>query len=103
MSTILTTRELQNESDARQQVDGFGELIEPVDAKAIAVFIHGCGSGRHSAHDRFVANYLVEHGYGALLLDVLTPAEETRDVQTGDYRRNVELLAHRVLAAADKL
>jgi hypothetical protein len=44
---------------------GFGELIEPVDAKAIVVFVHGCGGGRHSDHDRFVANYLVEHGYGA--------------------------------------
>jgi len=84
-------------------MQGFGELIEPANAKAIVVFVHGCGSGRHSQHDRFVANYLVEHGYGALLLDVLTPAEEARDVQTGEYRRNVELLAHRVLAASDKL
>lgn len=80
-----------------------GELTVPARARGIAVFVHGSGSARHSQHDRFVAEYLQDHGFGTLLLDVLTLSEEAQDLQRGSYRMNIELLAHRILTASDKL
>lgn len=72
-----------------------GELAIPPGAPGIVLFAHGSGSSRQSPRNRFVADMLTEAGIGALLFDLLTPAEE-RD------RRNVfdiPLLAQRLVAA----
>jgi putative phosphoribosyl transferase len=86
-----------------EQLVGHGEFVEPATARATVVFVHGCGSARHSPHDRTLAEFLVKHGYATLLLDVLTPPEEAADIQNGSYRFNPQLLAHRLVTATDKL
>lgn len=72
-----------------------GDLAIPPGAPGIVLIAHGSGSSRQSPRNRFVADMLTEAGIGALLFDLLTPAEE-RD------RRNVfdiPLLAQRLVAA----
>src|SRR5438105_15488881 len=80
-----------------------GNLGIPHDAPGVVVFAHGSGSSRHSPRNRFVARTLREAGLGTLLLDLLTAAEEAEDVQTADYRFDIDLLAERVVGATDWL
>jgi putative phosphoribosyl transferase len=54
-----------------------GHLVFPAESTAIVVFVHGSGSSRFSPRNRFVARTLNEVGIGTLLLDLLTPEEET--------------------------
>jgi putative phosphoribosyl transferase len=67
------------------------------------LFAHGSGSGRHSPRNRQVAAALGRAGFATLLLDLLTPEEETADRASGRFRFDIELLAGRLLAAADWL
>lgn len=72
-----------------------GDLALPAAARGVVAFAHGSGSSRLSPRNRAVAGALLAAGFGTLLLDLLTAAEE-RD------RRNVfdiPLLASRLLAA----
>lgn len=69
----------------------------PAGAKALVIFAHGSGSGRLSPRNNYVARRLREAGLGTLLLDLLTPEEESD-------RRNVfdiALLAARLKSTAD--
>lgn len=59
-----------------------GQLVVPPGASGVVVFAHGSGSSRHSPRNRAVAGVLQRDGFGTLLCDLLTEAEE------GD-RRNV--------------
>jgi dienelactone hydrolase len=63
------------------------------------VFAHGSGSSRFSRRNRQVAEFLDEGGFATLLLDLLTPAEEAVDVQTAQYRFDIERLGARVTSA----
>ncbi|MGW0176415.1 phosphoribosyltransferase family protein [Rhodococcus sp. NPDC003322] len=54
-----------------------GHLALPADSTGIVVFVHGSGSSRYSPRNRFVARTLNEAGIGTLLIDLLTPEEET--------------------------
>lgn len=49
----------------------------PKGALGVVVFSHGSGSGRHSPRNRFVAAKLRGAGLGTLLLDLLTPQEDS--------------------------
>ena len=69
----------------------------------MVLFAHGSGSGRHSPRNRQVAAGLRDAGYGTLLLDLLTEAEERIDVETRALRFDIPLLAERLTAAADWL
>src|SRR5688572_904059 len=82
-----------------EEVTTKGELIIPNEAKLIVIFAHGSGSSRFSPRNKMVANYLAQHGLGTLLFDLLTKEEDT------DYnnRFNIELLAKRLLTAAEWL
>jgi pimeloyl-ACP methyl ester carboxylesterase len=80
-----------------------GDLVLPEHPAGIVLFAHGSGSSRHSPRNRFVADTLNEAGFGTLLLDLLTPAEEHADRLTGELRFDIGLLAHRLLAAIDWL
>jgi len=53
-----------------------GDLLVPPQASGIVLFAHGSGSSRHSPRNRYVARALQEGGFGTLLLDLLTEAEE---------------------------
>lgn len=58
------------------RVDLEGELVLPDDPRGVVAFAHGSGSSRHSSRNRAVARELVAAGFGVLLFDLLTSAEE---------------------------
>jgi putative phosphoribosyl transferase len=76
-----------------------GELILPQEANGIVVFSHGSGSSRFSPRNKKVAQRLHVNQIGTFLFDLLTP-EEDRNMAT---RFDIELLAHRLVAATDWL
>ncbi len=78
-----------------------GDLALPVPATGVVIFAHGSGSSRHSPRNQFVAAELQRAGFGTLLLDLLTPAEEQADSATGNLRFDIQLLATRLSAATD--
>lgn len=53
-----------------------GELIIPMGATAIVLFSHGSGSSHRSPRNQKVAEVLQNAGFGTLLFDLLTPAED---------------------------
>ncbi len=69
----------------------------------MVVFAHGSGSSRHSPRNRFVARILQESRLGTLLMDLLTPAEEAAEWESGELRFNISLLARRLMGALDWL
>ena len=72
-----------------------GDLTVPSDPGGLVIFAHGSGSSRFSVRNRFVAETLNARGLATLLLDLLTPEEETVRANVFDVR----LLASRLLAA----
>ena len=80
-----------------------GDLRRPEDARAVVLFAHGSGSGRHSSRNRHVAQLLNEAKLATLLIDLLTGDEEAIDLQTAHLRFDIELLARRLVGATDWL
>jgi putative phosphoribosyl transferase len=78
-----------------------GTMTIPEGASGLVLFAHGSGSSRHSPRNRFVAEVLQSAGLATLLFDLLTAQEEAEDQVTGRLRFDVELLAERVLVAAE--
>jgi dienelactone hydrolase len=78
-------------------------LAVPERPSGVIVFAHGSGSGRHSPRNRYVADQLVQTGFGTLLLDLLTPTEERYDRETADLRFDIDRLATRLIVAIDWL
>lgn len=81
------------------EVDLYGELNVPTGAHGVVLFAHGSGSSRHSPRNQYVAGVLRDFGIGTLLFDLLTREEEDKDVHTGEFRFDIELLAKRLLGA----
>lgn len=84
---------LINILDGRVSLEGSLEI--PEGAAGVVLFAHGSGSSRHSSRNRYVAEVLREHGFGTLLLDLLT-AEEDLDYE---MRFDIDLLAGRLTTA----
>jgi dienelactone hydrolase len=80
-----------------------GDLAIPEDARGIVLFAHGSGSSRHSSRNRFVAQSLQSARLATLLFDLLTPEEESIDLQTAHLRFDMEVLANRLMGAMDWL
>lgn len=80
-----------------------GDLGLPATPRGVVCFAHGSGSSRHSPRNRFVAEMLREAGLVTLLMDLLTPDEESIDARTRELRFDIELLAGRVVEAVDWL
>jgi putative phosphoribosyl transferase len=74
-----------------------GILTIPKGATALVIFAHGSGSGRLSPRNQWVAKALNDEGLATLLFDLLTPAEEASDAQTGALRFDIPFLAKRLL------
>lgn len=74
-------------------IEGMLEL--PDKAAGLVLFAHGSGSSRHSPRNNFVAGVLRDIGVGTLLMDLLTPQEDS------DYqmRFDIALLTRRLLQA----
>ena len=77
------------------------DLHVPDRATGLVVFAHGSGSSRFSRRNRAVAVALESAGFGTLLLDLLTPAEESVDERTREHRFDIEMLGERVVGAID--
>jgi len=73
-----------------------GMLEIPERAVGLVLFAHGSGSSRHSPRNNYVAGVLRQAGVGTLLMDLLTPEEDS------DYARrfDIALLTQRLLDAA---
>ncbi|MGV9810402.1 dienelactone hydrolase family protein [Streptomyces cellulosae] len=80
-----------------------GDLEIPVGARGVLLFAHGSGSSRLSPRNRAVAGVLRRAGFGTLLLDLLTAAEEDEDAATGRHRFDIGLLAGRLAHTVDWL
>src|SRR3981189_2348263 len=72
-------------------------------ARAVVLFAHGSGSGRHSPRNRHVARVLNEAKLATLLIDLLTSQEEEIDRHTARLRFDIDLLARRLMHATDWL
>jgi dienelactone hydrolase len=79
------------------------DLGLPDRPRGIVVFAHGSGSSRHSPRNQFVAKRLNAEGFGTLLADLLTSAEDSVDQRTGRLRFDIDLLGRRVVAIVDWL
>ena len=77
------------------------DLRLPVDPVGLIVFAHGSGSSRHSQRNRDVAEVLGAGGFATVLLDLLTPQEESVDQFTREFRFDVDRLGRRVVAGID--
>lgn len=76
-----------------------GDLTVPDGAEEVVAFAHGTGSSRHSPRNRAVASVLNEAGLATLLLDLLTPEEET----DRDNVFDIGLLAARLAGVTRRL
>ena len=68
-------------------------------AEGTILFAHGSGSSRFSPRNNYIADVLQRRNFNTLLIDLLTKEEEFIDLQTGQLRFDIELLAKRVIAA----
>jgi putative phosphoribosyl transferase len=75
------------------------DLTMPGDAAGVVIFAHGSGSSRHSVRNQEVAAAFSRAGYATVLMDLLTSAEEERDLRTRELRFDIPLLARRVRGA----
>jgi putative phosphoribosyl transferase len=77
------------------------DLNVPERAAGLVIFAHGSGSSRLSSRNRAVAEHLYNQRFATLLVDLLTPAEESVDVYTAQHRFDIDLLARRVVLTTD--
>jgi len=104
MASLAVVDRLQHEVSIRScHVTLHGTLVLPDAASGVVVFAHGTGSGRRSPRNRVVAEVLAKAGLGALLIDLLTAAEESEELESGERRFDVSLLARRLLDGCDWL
>jgi len=80
-----------------------GDLVVPAGARGVVCFAHGSGSSRHSSRNKHVAAALRAAGFGTLLFDLLTVAEEREDERTRALRFDIALLARRLVAVTAAL
>jgi putative phosphoribosyl transferase len=78
-----------------------GDLVVPPASTGLVLFAHGSGSSRFSERNRAVAAVLQHSGLATLLMDLLTPQEESIDRDTRQFRFDVEHLGRRVVAVVD--
>ena len=74
----------------------YGDLTLPAGALGMVLFVHGSGSGRHSARNRLVAQKLQQAGIATLLFDLLTVQEQQVDLHTREHRFDIALLTRRI-------
>ncbi len=80
-----------------------GNLALPANARGVVLFAHGSGSSRFSPRNRYVAGVLQQARLATLLIDLLTPKEETIDLRTRHLRFDIGLLSGRLVGATDWL
>jgi putative phosphoribosyl transferase len=83
--------------DATLQAD----LQLPAAARGLVIFAHGSESSRLSPRNRRLAAALGDQGLGTLLVDLLTPNEDTVDRISHQFRFDIDLLADRLVGVVD--
>jgi dienelactone hydrolase len=78
-------------------------LVIPDDASGVVLFAHGSGSSRHSPRNVAVAHVLNRHALATVLVDLLTPDEESLDARTAELRFDIGMLANRLVGIVDWL
>jgi len=78
-----------------------GDLVVPENATGLVIFAHGSGSSRNSSRNRFFARHLNSGGLATFLMDLLTEAKEQVDIRTRHLRFDIDLLAGRLVNAAE--
>lgn len=73
------------------------DLLVPAEPVGAVLFAHGSGSSRHSPRNVAVARTLNRGGFGTVLVDLLTAAEEEKDAVTAELRFDIGLLADRLV------
>lgn len=86
----------QNMIEGNLNLSNFGTSV-----KGIVIFAHGSGSSRHSPRSKYVAQVLNNVSIATLVVDLLTPEEETVDNLTREHRFNITLLAQRLISCTD--
>lgn len=75
-----------------------GDLAVPAGARGLVIFAHGTGSSRLSPRNAYVAERLRETGgFGTLLFDLLTEAED----EYYENRFDIDLLTRRLIAVTE--
>jgi putative phosphoribosyl transferase len=75
----------------------------PDKARGIVLFANGSDSNRDSSRNRFITQVLCQARLGTLLIDLLTPKEETIDRQLRHLRFDIGLLTERITSAIEWL
>ena len=78
-----------------------GSLIVPSAAAGIVLFACASDLNQFGRRNRVLVQVLVNARFATLLFDLLTREEQTIDLETGEYRADIDLLARRVIAAID--
>lgn len=97
----MTTTEIPVEIEITGLGTVRGDLAVLQTDGPLVVFAHGSGSSRRSPRNRAVAARLQAEGFGTLLLDLLTEAEEEAERRGAMLRFDVDQLATRLVAAVD--
>jgi len=95
--TILVEREIEIPLDSGEKIRGTLDLAKEV--SGIIIFAHGSASNRLSPRNKYVAAALREKGFATLLFDLLTDKEEAIDLQTREFRFDIDLLTKRLVMA----
>jgi putative phosphoribosyl transferase len=74
-----------------------GHIAIPSETQGIVLFAHGSGSSHKSPRNRSVAQFFNKHGLSTLLFDLLTLDEEEKDLETEEFRFDIDLLSQRLL------
>jgi putative phosphoribosyl transferase len=76
-----------------------GELFVPVDARGIVLYTVASGCIRETPCNSMVARHLYVASLGTLIFSLLTSPEAQKDVRSGDWSFDLDLLTHRLLLA----
>lgn len=76
-----------------------GDWSVPPRPRGTIILANGSGNSRLGRRNREVAHRLYDTSFATLLLDLLTPEEETENTLTGAFQHDVGLLTERLLAA----
>src|SRR3990170_7419135 len=99
---MIQLRKIEQENAVRIPVDKVtieGNLSKPPATRGAVLFAHGSGSSRFSPRNQYVAKALNKAGLATLLIDLLTIEEEEIDMQTGEFRFDIDLLSQRLIDA----
>lgn len=75
------------------------ELVLPVGARGLVLFLVGCGCVRETPRSASIARRIQAAGMATLTLALLTTTEAQKDHQTGCWSFDLDLLTHRLLRA----